>query len=512
MTGKVRIFVSSVQKELEDERVIVQHLLSTDAFLSAHCEPVLYEYEPASAEKASEECLERLDGCRVYVVIVGQKQGARVGSLTITHMEYQRAKKGGLPVLAFIRGERHVSREDGASALLEEIESDGLKYKRFGNVVDLQREVRGSLVQLLESRFGLSPSSDEDQVAEQTIAATSVFESRPLDHVRWSDLDYGMTRRLVAEASAVEEMALSEGEVLTGAALRGLVWRAAATGEYYATAAGVLLLSDDPSAVFPQCRILADAYVGIQADSTPRDHEDIREPIPRAVERAVEFVERNTRHPMRVVGLKRIRLDEYPPEALREALVNALVHRQYEDAGRKILLEVFADKVVVSSPGLPPSPITLAALRTGKYRPCSRNPVLAQGLSYFQHIEERGSGFRRMRDRMLDHGLDTPILTTDSGYFQVTLLGPGEDIERLRTPEGVSVSPAIMASLNDRQRVILEHVVESGDVTTRWCIERFEVARDTAHRDLVDMVALHLLVPTGSGRSVKYTLATADDD
>ena len=102
--------------------------------------------------KASEECLERLDGCHVYAVIVGQKEGARVGSLTITHMEYQRAKKGGLPVLAFIKGERHVSREDGASALLEEIESDG-RSQRFGNVVDLQREVRGSLVQLLESRL-----------------------------------------------------------------------------------------------------------------------------------------------------------------------------------------------------------------------------------------------------------------------------------------------------------------------------------------------------------------------
>ena len=76
----------------------------------------------------------------------------------------------------------------------------------------------------------------------------------------------------------------------------------------------------------------------------------------------------------------------------------------------------------------------------------------------------------------------------------------------------MTLSPAIVASLNARQRVILEHVLESGDVTTRWCIERFEVARDTAHRDLVDMVALRLLVPTGAGRSVKYALATADDD
>ncbi|MEI7673345.1 MAG: ATP-binding protein, partial [Deltaproteobacteria bacterium] len=117
-----------------------------------------------------------------------------------------------------------------------------------------------------------------------------------------------------------------------------------------------------------------------------------------------------------------LRLDEYPVDGLREALVNAVAHRQYEDAGRKILLEVFADRVVLSSPGLPPKPITLASLRRGKYRPCSRNPVLAQCLSYFHRIEERGSGFRRMHDQMLDHGLDPPLIGSDMGYFQVTFV------------------------------------------------------------------------------------------
>ena len=53
MIKTLRIFVSSVQKELEDERLIVQNLVSTDPFLSAHCVPVLYEFEPASPSKAS---------------------------------------------------------------------------------------------------------------------------------------------------------------------------------------------------------------------------------------------------------------------------------------------------------------------------------------------------------------------------------------------------------------------------------------------------------------------------
>ena len=52
MTAKLKVFVSSVQKELEDERLIVQNLINTDVFLLAHCAPVLYEFEPASPKKA----------------------------------------------------------------------------------------------------------------------------------------------------------------------------------------------------------------------------------------------------------------------------------------------------------------------------------------------------------------------------------------------------------------------------------------------------------------------------
>mgnify|MGYP002789983593 CR=1 FL=1 len=83
MTSRLRVFVSSVQKELEDERLIVQNLVSTDPFLSTHCTPVLYEYEPASPTKAMEGCIEALDDCHVYLLIVGVQYGTLVGALIV---------------------------------------------------------------------------------------------------------------------------------------------------------------------------------------------------------------------------------------------------------------------------------------------------------------------------------------------------------------------------------------------------------------------------------------------
>ena len=192
---------------------------------------------------------------------------------------------------------------------------------------------------------------------------------------------------------------------------------------------------------------------------------------------------------------------------MREALVNAVAHRQYEDGGRKIILEVFADRVVISSPGLPPSPITLPNLRKGKYRPCSRNPVLVQCLSYFHRIEERGSGFRRMRDQMLNHGLDQPLLGTDTGYFQVTFPGPGGNLDRIRAPEAkLLVTPAVEAALSQRQREMVTLLAAGEELVGGACEARFRVTRPVITKDFKRLVELGIAEQIGRGPSTRYRL------
>jgi len=507
--SKLRVFISSVQKELENERLSVLSLISTDSFLQAHCEPVLYEFEPASPEKAVEECLALLNKCDICLTIIWKEYGHAVDGLSITRQEYRLARSKALPVLAFIKGDGNVQREPGTADFIKEIARDGLKYKRFGNLLELLREVRASLLKILKERFSIEPTSDENEIAEQTIKATSDFELQALKRLRWEDLDHDTARRMIASAEQKNAQDLSQDDLLRSLLARGLVWNDADTAGHYATAAGIILLARDPSAVFPHCRILADAYRGDEPDGDPADHTDIREPMPLAIEKALAFIDRNTRHPIRVVGLNRVRLDEYPPEALREALVNAVAHRDYEDGSRKIMLEVFSDRVVVSSPGLPPAPLTLQKLRAGKYRPCSRNPILAQCLSFFHRIEERGSGFRRMHDKMIDHGLDQPRLATDTGYFQVIFSGPGNDLKRLRIPAGQTgqtVPPSVEEQLSERQKKMAALMVKGEELTSQKCEKLFAVTRDTANRDFVRLIELGIAEKKGAGRATRYVL------
>ncbi|HBJ38859.1 MAG TPA: ATP-dependent DNA helicase, partial [Planctomycetaceae bacterium] len=431
-----RVFISSVQKELENERIAAQEILWTDPFLKNHCDPVLYESEPASPKEATKECLEEIESCQYFTLIVGNEYGYAEGELSITHLEYRKAKQLGLPYFVFIKGARALDakREQGVrEKLLMEIEADKVKYKRFENYRDLQTELRAALVKQLKRDEGISPTSDENEIAEATIETASNFGKQPTS-VLWNQLELSHIKTLVEKAEGLTGRQLTKSAMQQCLVSRGLLRPDSDTGELSASAAGVVLLAKDPTTAFPQCRILADTFHGAEQTSKPDDQEDIRLPMPAAIDRAVDFVMRNTRHPMRVVGLNRIKLDEYPVEALREALVNAVAHRRYEQDGQKILLKVFSDRVTISSPGLLPSPLKLADIRKGKYHPCSRNPSIAQGLSFFHRIEERGSGFGRMRDEMLNHGLDRPVLGTQDGYFEVTFYGPGDDLERLKVP------------------------------------------------------------------------------
>jgi len=502
---RIRVFISSVQKELADERLALQILLSTDPFLSEHCVPVLFEKEPAGLNPDPKGYLEVLRGCQVYLGMIWKEYGLRVDGLSATHHEYRLARELNLPTLIAIKGSNKLRRDIETNALIDEIKSDGHTYDRFSDTEALQEKVRTRLIKHIKDTYDLEPTSDQEQSAHQTIQVASLFERQRLDFLSWDEIEMGIATQIVAKADDLAVDSLTPEHVRRSLWQRGYLWRNDAN-QYFTTAAGVLLMGHDPSVCFAHSRIQVAAYAGTARSASPLDHQSIRKPLPTAIDDAVAFVRKNTRHPLRVVGLNRIEVDEYPEAALREALVNALVHRDYEDSGRKVTVDIFKDRIEVVSPGGLAGNLTLSKLRNGTARSRSRNPNTAQGLVFLGRMEERGTGIQRMCDAMLDHGLDKPLISIVDDEVVVTLLGPGDDLDRIRTSTQVvsGLKPSIEAKLNDRQKVALEEAVLHGAVTSRWICEEQHVTRETAVQDLTGLVELGLLIRVGKGRGTRY--------
>jgi len=124
-------------------------------------------------------------------------------------------------------------------------------------------------------------------------------------------------------------------------------------------------------------------------------------------------------------------------------------------------------------------------------------------------MEQRGSGLGRMKAAMLDHGLGVPEFDNVDGYFQVTLRGPGDNLERLRIPpskDAGSISPAVEQTLNERQKKMAELLLQTQELTSRKCQELFGISSPTAAADFQTLIEAGIAKKVGKGRSTRYVL------
>ena len=184
------------------------------------------------------------------------------------------------------------------------------------------------------------------------------------------------------------------------------------------TRAAYLLFAKDPQRGFSQAVIHAGAF---KADGAViYDTLDVQGNIQDQIERTLEFVQKNIRCAIVVTGkAAHDRYWEYPLEAIRETLANAICHRDYS-LPFKIEVKVFENRVVVSSPGPLPFGISLEDLDKVDCPSRPRNKLIAQVLYDMHVIENYGSGFRRIREECDKNGNPYPVCEEHATEFRVT--------------------------------------------------------------------------------------------
>ncbi len=195
---------------------------------------------------------------------------------------------------------------------------------------------------------------------------------------------------------------------------------------------GLLLFGKTPNRFLPHAGIDAVAYPGTEQDYDARERAALRGPmVPLLdengdivengiVEQALGFVQRNTPVCVEALGGRRVERPAYPSDALREGILNALIHRDYLFTSTDVELAVYSDRLEIISPGRPPNGITPERMRSGTR--AARNQLLKDVMRDYRYLENMGMGIpRKIVKGMKEHNDTEPDLVELDERFIVRL-------------------------------------------------------------------------------------------
>lgn len=375
----------------------------------------------------------------------------------------------------------------------------GMSKGSYVRVGDSDRQLTQYEVQMLLASRG-QPRNDEQPIANSSLAL----------------LDAESLGRFIGRLRATRPHSfsdLSEVEVLTR--MKVLVKDEAASGRLVLSMAGLLALGTAPQAELPQVNLTFVNYPTDSGEALPSgerflDNVTIDGPVPVIVKSALDAVRRNMSRQAVISGAGRADHWEYPEAALREAIVNALVHRDLSPPalGTQVQIEMFPSRLRIRNPGGLFGPVTLERLGEEGVS-SSRNAVLLKILEEVPIpgedrtvCENRGSGIRTMSMALRAAGMSPPEFKDRISTFEVmfpnhTLLSKDtvEWIAALQQ-EGLTDSQHVALALLRDRRLLDNHAY------------RVAAGLDSrvATSELQDLVGRELIRQSGTGRWAKYTL------
>lgn len=258
------------------------------------------------------------------------------------------------------------------------------------------------------------------------------------------------------------------------------------------TVAAVLLFGRNPQRLLTQAMVRCARFKGTR-EVHFLDMKVIQGSIIEQVEEVMAFVKRNIRMAAEIKGLLREEKWEYPLEGLREAVVNAVCHRDYASSAN-VQIRIFDDRLEVWNPGELPEGMTVEDLRC-RHESKPRNKLIANVFFLIKYIEQFGTGIQRILEDCHAQRLPEPNFEVQGHTFRA-VFSPGHIAAAVEEP----------VKLSERQRKAVEYVREHGQISRRIYAEHVGVSPETAKRDLAELVSEGVLSIHRAGRSTFYKL------
>ncbi|ELP8730297.1 putative DNA binding domain-containing protein [Staphylococcus pseudintermedius] len=363
--------------------------------------------------------------------------------------------------------------------------------------------------------FDIEPSYD----AIITLKDDSVYlrindKSRKLTHNQITNLEYDRgSRRFeeeLVEYSSIEDVdenLVSEFKQLldTNVDNEKLLKARGFMREGKLTVAGLLLFSNNINVYLPSARIRFMRYEGTKEESGARLNvvKDITfdKALPVAIREARAFINTQLREYTFLGKEGRfVTLPEYPEFAWFEGMINAIIHRRYDNQGYHIRIKMFDDRLEISSPGVLPASVTLENIKEERY---SRNPKLAAALTQYKWVRESNEGVGRIFDEMKDYFLDDPVYSEPNNSSVQLTLKNNVVARKERETGRVSniITPELFESLNEQHELIVRHLYNQGELTASKIANIIQRSVPTARKRLKELEEMNIISTHGSSKN-----------
>jgi ATP-dependent DNA helicase RecG len=472
------IFLSSVQKELADERRAVKAFVEGDPLLRRFFTVFLFEDLPARDRRTDEVYLAEVDRCALYVGLFDQSYGFEdAEGVSPTEREFDRATSQGKARLIFVKGTDDKGRHPKMQALIRRAGAQLIR-RRFGSMPELTAALYASLVEHLE-RHGVLRTGPFDASACPGATLKDLSEEKLRGFLRTARHERGYA---LAESTPVHQ-ALAHLNLLDHG---------------HPSRAAVLLFGTNPQRFLTTSEVKCLHFHGTEVRKPIPSHQIYKGTVFEVVDQAVDFVLSKIARSVgtRSAGTQAPVEYELPRDAVTEAIVNAVAHRDYA-GNASVQVMLFADRLEIWNPGELPAPLTPELLRSA-HASIPRNPLLAEPLFLARYIEKAGTGTLDMIALCREAGLPEPEFRQDGGQFVQTLW---RDWLTARAVAGLQ--------LNTRQLKAVGFLRLHRRITNKEYRETTSASDRTALRDLAEMLEKGVLAKRGqTGRSAHYVLAS----
>lgn len=256
------------------------------------------------------------------------------------------------------------------------------------------------------------------------------------------------------------------------------------------TNASILLFGQNPQRVFLQAEVRCARFKGTE----PLEFIDMKVfggNIIAQREDSLEFVKEHIKLHAEIQGTERVERWEYPIEAIREAITNAICHRDYEISSN-VQVRIFDDRIEVWGCGPLPVPLTVEDLKR-KHDSVLRNPLIGKCFFLIKYIEQWGTGTNRIIKGCLNHGLPEPLFEEIAGNLVVTF-------------RKYRVTEEILKEISEEEKIIINYLKEHEKVSTKEGVELLKISRTTMFRQLKSLEKKGIIKKKGKGRSTFYIL------